>query len=447
MKKLLALFLAVCMVISLAACAGGGATTDASATPSAAGTAPASASAAPSADAAASASGTAPAGPLTDQDTGSQPLDKVGFYDPNYDYTQNKKFKVGYMCIGMTVFNNDFDKGFAHWAKLANVDYTGIWSASDNDGFLTQIRAFKDQGYDGLLMDPDMLIYPSIAQICDEIGMQWMGGMGQAMKYKEDGTPNGLVHPYVGFDHLTYGVACGNKLLEYAKQTWPDVALADIGFLSIDMALSPPLHQRVTGAMQAWTAAGVPEANQFVADVGGDMTLDAAQNVATAQLTTNAQFDHWLILGVIDDFAQGAANALENLGLSDNACVVTVGGTMLRTAWDEGRTSAWRYAYTTPNAIYGEPIFFALYAFMSGQAKPETIWPSWINHNAESVKYFGDTYAQLLLPSYWMDHETYKTLHAWADVYAQDNSYGYPTEGITRDQYPSRVAIPDYYKG
>ncbi|NLA88194.1 MAG: substrate-binding domain-containing protein [Clostridiales bacterium] len=433
MKKLFALLLAVCLGLSLVAC-GGGTTPDTSATP------PASGTAKPSAD-------VAPTAPLTEEEMGLDPLDKVGFYDPEYDYTQNEKFKVAYMTIGMTVFNNDFDKSYAHWANLSNVDYTGIWSATDNDSFLTQIRAFKDQGYDGLLMDADMMIYPSIAQICDEIGMHWMGGMGQALKWKEDGTPDGLVHPYVGFDHVTYGVACGEKLLDHAAQNWPDVALSDIGFLSIDMALSPPLHQRVEGAMQAWKEAGVPEGNMFIADIGGDMTLDAAQNVATAQLTTNAQFDYWLVIGVIDDFAQGAANALENLGIEENACVVTVGGTMLREAWDEGRQSAWRYAYNTPNTIYGEPIFFALYAFMSGQATPETIWPSWINHDATSVEYFGDTYAQLLLPSYWMEYETYKTLFGWADVYAQDNSYGYPTEGIARDLYPSRVAIPEFYKG
>jgi predicted small lipoprotein YifL len=439
MKKLFALLLAVCMVLSLAAC-GSKTTTETSATP-AASSAPASDSAAP-----ASPSESASAAPLTEESTGTQPLDKVGFYDPSYDYTQNKKFKVGYMCIGMTVFNNDFDKAFAHWASLSNVDYTGIWSASDNDGFLTQIRAFKDQGYDGLLMDPDMMIYSSINKICTEIGMQWMGGMGAAMNYKEDGTPNGLVHPYVGFDHLVFGTNCGTKLLDYAKTAWPDVALSDIGFLSIDFALSPPLHQRVQGAEQAWKAAGVPESNIFVADVGSDMTLDTAQNVATAQLTTNAQFEHWLVVGVIDDFAQGAANALENLGLADKSCVVTVGGTMLRSAWDQGQASAWRFAMTTPNAIYGEPIFFALYAFMSGQAKPETIWPSWVNHNAEATKYYGETYAQLQLPAYWMEQDSYKKLFAWADVYAKDNCYGYPTEGITRDQYPSRIAIPDSYK-
>jgi ABC-type sugar transport system substrate-binding protein len=424
------------MALTLAACAGGGTTTEPSTAPSAASTPAAT----PSAEA-------TPAEPLTEEALGTDPLDKVGFYDPSYDYTANKKFKVAYMTIGMTVFNNDFDKAFAHWAELSNVDYTGIWSATDNDSFLTQIRAFKDQGYDGLLMDPDMMIYPSIAEICAEIDIQWMGGMGAAMKWTEEGMPNGLVHPYVGFDHLTFGQNCGNKLLEYAAQTWPDVALSDIGFLSVDFALSPPLHQRVEGAMQAWTAAGVPEGNMFIADVGSDMTLDTAQNVATAQLTTNAQFDHWLVVGVIDDFAQGAANALENLGLAETACVVTVGGTMLRTAWDEGSSSAWRYAITTPNAIYGEPIFFALYAFMSGQATPETIWPSWVNHNPDAVTYYGETYAQLLLPAYWMDQETYKQLFAWADVYAVDNNYGYPTDGITRDQYPSRIAIPEYYKG
>ena len=206
MKKLLALLLAVCMGLAVAAC-GGTATTG---TPAPASTIRRQASVA------ATPSSIAPTAPLTEEDTGTDTLDKVGFYDPNYDYTQNKRFKVAYMCIGMTVFNNDFDKSYAHWASLSNVEYTGIWSASDNDSFLTQIRAFK-AGLRRLLMDPDMMIYPSIADVCSEIGMHWMGGMGAAMSTMKTVRPTDLF-THVGFDHITFGIECGNKLLEYASQ-------------------------------------------------------------------------------------------------------------------------------------------------------------------------------------------------------------------------------------
>jgi len=445
MKKTLALLLALMMAITLFASCDKETTTATSPTPTAADTATAEPGDTTTPEASES---TAPTQP-SENDTGSDPLDKVGFYDPDYDYTQNKKFKVGYMVVGNpTVFNNDFHAAFKHWASLSNIDYSNeIIVAADNDAYLTQLRALKEQGYDGLLLDPDMMIYSQINEVCNEIGLLWMGGMGQAMNYKEDGTPDGLIHPYVGFDHLTYGVECGNKLLEHASTTWPDVSLDEIGFLSVDMALSPPLHQRVEGAQQAWTAAGVPTGNQYIVDVAGMMTLDAAQQAVEGFLPSHPEFEYWLILGVIDDFAQGAANALANVGLENTACVVTVGGTMLRQNWDAGVQNAWKFAYTTPNTMYGEPIFFALYAFMSGQATPETIWPSWINHSPDVVPYFGETYAQLLLPSYWMEYDSYKKLLAWADVYAGANTYGYDQTGITRDDYPARVAVPDYYKG
>jgi ABC-type sugar transport system substrate-binding protein len=392
----------------------------------------------------------APVAPPEEEQLGTDPLDKVGFYDPTYDYTQNKKFKVSYMVIGMSVFNNDFDNAYKQWASLANVDYTGIYSAADNDALITQLTAFKDQGYDGVLLDPDMMTYPRISEVCNEIGLPWMGGMGQAIKFDDNMVPAGLLHPYVGFDHITYGIMCAQKLIEYKNEAWSDVDWTKVGFLGIDMTTSPPLAQRVEGARIEWSSNPVTAAlaaNFVTVDTAsGMMDIDTANNLATAAISSHPEFTHWLILGVIDDFAQGAAMALDNLGMTDNGCAVSVGGTAQRTQWDVGQQDAWRFSLTTAGIIYGEPIFFALYAFMSGQATPETIWPSWINHNPAVAPLFGETYAQLMLPSWWQDFDNYKHIQAWSDVYSNSSLSGYPTDGVGRDDFYARVAIPDSYK-
>jgi hypothetical protein len=377
-----------------------------------------------------------------EEEGGTDDLDKVGFYDPNYDYTANKRFKVTYMGIGKTVFNIEFDHAFAHWASLSNVDYTGYWSAADNDTFLSQITAFKEQGYDGALMEPDMQIYPRIAEICAEIGLNWMGGMGQPMGWTNAG-PGEFLHPYVGFDQYSSGVEIARKLLEHKNANWPDATPENTALLCIDMTASPPLHDRVRGAEAYWLEQGYPQSGVIIQDVADQMTLDMANTLTMAATSTTTSYEYWLVCAVIDDFAQGAALAIENNGLTDNSAIATVGGTALRAQWDAGKVDAWRYAYTIPNEMYSEPIFFALYAFMSGQATPETIWPSWVNL---STPWFGTTYAQLLLPSFWMEYDSYQRLLGWADVYAGSNTYGYPTDGITRDDYVARVAIPDYYK-
>jgi hypothetical protein len=328
------------------------------------------------------------------------------------------------------------------------VQYDGYWSAASNEELLTQLPTLKEQGYDGILVDPDMMQYEQIAEICDRIGLNWMGCMGQAFKWDENGMPAGLLHPYSGFSSIEMGRQIGEKLIEYGKDNWPGVTLDQVGFIGVDMSTSLPLHQRIEGSQMAWTDAGGPADNHFIADVGADMTVQAAQNVVESLISLNPELEYWLINGAVEDFADGAANAIDNVfGAPDNACIATSGGNKLSHKWDEGIDSAWRYVLDTPAAVAGEPAFFALYAFASGLATPETIWPAWINHNPPDVPFFGETYAQLLLPSYFQSKETYKRLLTWANLYTRSNIYPYNEPGVTIDDFPARAPVPSYYAG
>jgi hypothetical protein len=293
-----------------------------------------------------------------------------------------------------------------------------------------------------------MMQYEQIAEVCDRIGLQWMGCMGQALEFDENSMPAGLIHPYVGFSHVEFGRKLGVKLLDYAKTNWPDATLDQIGFIGVDMSTSFPLHQRVEGGQIAWADAGGSPDNFFIADVGGDMTTQAAQNVVESKIALESQLEYWLIIGVIEDFADGAANAVDNvLGNADDACIATVGGKKLSIKWDEGIESSWRYVLDTPTQVYAEPIFFALYAFVSEQAAPDTIWPSWIDHNPMLVPMFGDKYAQLVIPAYFQEQASYKQLLTWANLYTRSNIYPYSEPGVTIDSFSAREAIPASYAG
>ncbi|MDR2357836.1 MAG: hypothetical protein LBD92_07140 [Oscillospiraceae bacterium] len=443
-RRILSTLLIACLALSLFACGGGSGDTS---SPSASGsptpspdsqpTPPAESAATPSVDGVAEAPGAE-----------GDPLDEVGHYDPNYDYTANPRYKFIYVCIGYTDLNRTAHEAFAHWATLANVQYDGYWSAASNEELLTQLPTLKENGYDGILIDPDMMQYEQIAKICDEIDLQWMGCMGQALKFGSEGMPTGLLHPSSGFSNIEMGRQIGEKLLEYARDNWPGITLDQIGFIGVDMSTSLPLHQRIEGSQMAWADAGGPAENHIISDVGGDMTVQAAQNVVEAQIALNANLEYWLINGAVEDFADGAANAIDNVfGVPDNACIATAGGNKLSHKWDEGIDSAWRYVLDTPAAVAAEPAFFALYAFVSGRATPETIWPSWIDHNPMSVPFFGETYAQYLMPSYFQSKDTYKRLLTWANLYTRSDIYPYNEPGVTIDDYPARAPVPASYAG
>jgi hypothetical protein len=435
MKKTLALILALLMTLSLFAC-GSTSTAKPSAESSAS---PSDAAATPSASASASTA------PVSTGNTGSLPLDKVGFYDPSFDYSKGTKYKVQYMVLATGVLYEQFSAAFAHWCGLMNIDYGGLWAAGgDNDVYINNISTFASQGVQGLLLDPDITVYPRIVEVLNELKIAWMPCMGAPRDVTDPATP--LLHPSVGFDHYKFGADMADKLIDYKNTAWPDVPMSEVGFISIDFSLSPPLHQREQGAEAIWKDKTKLDSNFYIVDMAtGQMTMDNANNMVTATITSNSQYTHWLVAALYDDLAQGAAAAIDTLGLTDKSCVAAIGGTALQQQWDAGQEDAWRFAEFTPQNIYAEPIVGALYAFMSGQATPETIWPSWIN--AKDHGKATDTYASILLPSYWIDHDNYKKFLEWSDIYAGADAYKYDATGITRETYPARLDIPASYKG
>jgi ABC-type sugar transport system substrate-binding protein len=443
MKKLLAIVLAMLMVLTLFACgtkdAGSSTAPETSKAPETA----APETAAPETAAPESASTVVESGQANTGDTGSQPLDKVGFYDPDYDYTQNEKWTVQYMVAGTGGLWDRFDRAFRHWAGKMNLEYNDMWSATDIDVFINGLQTFIDQGVDAFLLDPDPNLYKRIDEICDEAGVFYIGCMSPARDMEAEGTP--MIGPFVGFDYYWFGTRMGEELVKYAKKNWPDVPMEEIGFIGVDFSTYPALHDRCVGAYDYWVKETGLDGNYYQADtVSLGPTLDAANTMVTSILSTETQYSHWLCATLYDDMAQGAAAAFETVGLGDVACVTTVGGDALVRQWDDGIESAWKFAMYTAQTIYAEPIIGALYSWLKGESTPETIWPSWINPNDHGA---GDArYASLLLPSYVMTKDDYQLMLEWSDIYAGSEEYNYDQTGITRETFNARMNIPDSYK-
>jgi len=295
--------------------------------------------------------------------------------------------------------------------------------------------------------------------------VKWMSCMGQARNYSGD---NRLYGPNVGFDNTQFGVQFADKLMEWKEAAWKDVPWEKVGLISVDFSLSPQVHERALGAEMRWAEAH-PEfgaydpavdknpRNYWIVDTAtGNMDQTTAQNLVTQILSNPGDIEVWLIATAVDDYSMGAANAAENLHLTDKTCTVCSGGSNLVVQMDNGQNTAWRYALFTAQSIYAEPIIGALWSFMSGQATPDTLWTDWAN-----VNYKGDVkdtsgkvteehfYACLMLPTQWIDKDNYKSYLEWTDLYTygpdSDGHYNY--DKVTDLKlYSARSEVPDYYK-
>lgn len=427
MKKTLALILALLLTLSLASC--GEKAPESTANPG-------------------GSSGSGKAYPNANAD-GSLNLDTVAHYDPEYDYTQNTKFKVAYLATENSFLYQMAADAYEHWAPIFNMEWKGFLAANgDSDMFLTNLRNLIDQGVTGFVLDPDTTLFPAIVEILEQYpDVKWMSQMAPPRDGATgEGVPIGgnLINPYVGFDNVDAGAQQVYKLIEWKEANIPDVPYSEIGIISMGFSNSPPLMERVIGAKQAWESKGVPiesGVNYFEVDTASSgLNLQGGLDSVGPVISTHTEFKNWLVMGLIDDLGQAAASIIDQQGLTDGSCVVTFGGSGFIAQWDGGQFDSARYALYTANNLYSEPILGAVYAYLMGWATPDTIWPSWVkwdDHGSGS-----HTLPQLRLPTVWLEQDDYKHYLEWSDLYAKANEYNYDVPGLTLDDYTPFIDVP-----
>lgn len=249
-------------------------------------------------------------------------------------------------------------------------------------------------------------------------------------------------HPVVGFDNYDFGVQMATWVIDYAKKTWPEAKIEEVGMLSMDFSLSPQIHERTTGAMDVFLEAGYPEANFYVADGAsvGAFSAEAGFNLTAPVYAANQNIKYWLITACLDDYADGAARAAEQAGIDANCVATTCGGSGLINQWDAGTESCWKSAVYAAQIFFGENIFFALYNFMDGTATPDSIFPEWIDHSTNQK------YAYVNLPTFTITKDTYKEYMEWVDGYTGINLSPYDAE-YTGTQFDGKGTPPASFAG
>ena len=318
---------------------------------------------------------------------------EVGFFDPSIDYSKQKNYKVAYLYSGTSALYDMFSKAFAKWAQRTNCTYNDF-STTDADQFVNTIQTYKDQGYAGLMIDPDSTIYSRCADLLTELKMPWMGCMAPALDAN-----NKLIHPNVGFDNYAFGNDMFQWCIDYAKANWKDATPDNTGGMFIGYSVVPVLELRHKGAQDNWAKNGYKATNFYFLDgvAGGGanpMTAQVGYDLSSATMSAHPELEYWVACGFFDDYSDGIARAADAAKKGNQVVSSTAGGTGLINHWDAGEVSAWKSAIFTDQRLYAEPIFNGLYAMITGKTTAEKLWPEWVNHSK------GDTYASLVLPSH-----------------------------------------------
>ena len=195
--------------------------------------------------------------------------------------------------------------------------------ATDGEKVLTAIDNLAAGGAQGLIIcTPDTRLGPAIVAKAKGVGLKLMSVDDQFVG--ADGQPMTNVH-YLGISAEKIGEKVGETLAgEMKKRGWSaaDTALCAVTFDELATA-----RERLSGAMTALRAAGLPEnrifrAPQRTADIPG--SFDAVNVLLTQQPGVK----HWLVCGTNDSAVLGAVRALEGRGFgADTAIGVGINGT------------------------------------------------------------------------------------------------------------------------
>jgi ABC-type sugar transport system substrate-binding protein len=441
MKRVLALILALSLVFALYACKGSDGTSPSDSSSPSDSASPISPTDGDQPEPT-STGGAEPTTVAEDPDA-MNPLDLVGRYS-YYEGKDLPAYKFIYVSVGSLPYNLDFAAGMRIWAEKVG-STCDAYHASDDADFFNQLATYKQQGYDGVIIDPNAMTFKQSADILNDQGLPWNGCMGTAIEFTETYESLGLLHPFIGFDDVGIAKMSVDKLVEHAQTNWPGVGLDEIGFITLDFAIAYQLSMRATSAVEQWrTVHGGTDDNTFIGDPGQMMATDDSRNAVVSIVSAHPEFEYWLVYGVIETMALGAASGLEEQGIDTDHCAGTyMGGNSSEIQWAQGQDTVVKYVLDTPTIIYAEPLFFTVYAFVNGDATPETIYPSWRNPDP----YYGTKYAMLMLSVFWKTPENYNDVAAWANAYIDYDYYpvGETSKPITKDTYQLYIAPPDNF--
>ena len=205
--------------------------------------------------------------------------------------------------------------------EAANGKFMYMDARMDGAQFLALIDTAIAQHVDGILTCiPDQNLSKVTVDKLKEAGIPVIA-VDDALQ-TEDGT---LLAPWVGIDGYNIGLSVGEWAAEYIKKNnYIDDEEFAILLLTADTISS--VVPRTEGQLDGIKAVfpDFPSNRIFKAD--HDTDAEMANVAASAIFTGNPHITKWLVLGVSDEGAQGAARALESAGIAKDSVAFGLGG-------------------------------------------------------------------------------------------------------------------------
>ena len=137
-----------------------------------------------------------------------------------------------------------------------------------------------------------------------------------------------------------------------------------VGVLYMTMNTTSSCVPRTEGEKQAMADKLSGAFDNRTYEVDYVTTMEDAYNGASAMIAGHPEIKSWLVMVASEQGALGVASAIENAGLADTSCVVTLGCDETTGHWEEGNYAVIRSAAYFSGKVVGKEAIVAVVEYL-----------------------------------------------------------------------------------
>lgn len=296
----------------------------------------------------------------------------VGYISDDVDHSARDAYQIAFVGDTSSAATKNLINAMYSYTSYYNFELEEAYSDGDTDKYITLLETYAMNGVDGFLVNPNNNIFPRVKEVLAELDIP---AVWTLTAYKENGINQA---PIVGEDNYTDGTIVMDWLLDNYKEYIGDIDLDKIGVIGLYWSVNIPMTSRVEAAEDIWNERFPGRENQFFyVDTAAQPTpvsQEGAYNEVSAFISSHTEYEYWVIASAAGLFANGAARAIEGLGLDDNALICSVGIEELINQWNSGYEGCWAGCVAIDPRIYAIPMISGIIAICDGRATEETLW-------------------------------------------------------------------------
>lgn len=298
--------------------------------------------------------------------------------------------KLAYFAITMSnIWLQNMQEWYDGYGAAEGVEVVNADADFSAETQLSQIDTLLNDGLDGaVVFVADEGSGPAVVEKFKNANVPVIGESLRLM----DGDGK-LVAPVVELDAIGVGKNCAEWVAEnYLNYDYDFSDLASVGVLLSTRSTYQSDVNRSEGFSKALLSSlpEIPEANYYTADCAAEANAsddaEAAYAQVTAVLTAHPEISTWILFGSVDDYALGAARAVEAAGLEDSVMITSCGGERAVIEWENGDSSCWVSTCYYDVSDFAVTVLDGLSQMIGGTAA-EDLWPEYIDEGEQYASY------------------------------------------------------------